>query len=78
MSIGKTEIVLLLGNDSRYILKNILLKLIGKQITPIVPQRVKDSRMTQFPVNSSIIATGFTLQGQTKQYMIIGTWNYIC
>ena len=32
--------------------------------------------MTQFPVNSNIATTEHNVQGQTKQRMIIGTWNY--
>ena len=32
--------------------------------------------MTQFPINSNITTTGYTLQGHTKQHLIMNSWNY--
>ena len=44
----------------------------------IAPRQIKGLKMTQFLVKSNIVTTGHKLQGQTKQYMIFGTWNYRC
>ena len=44
----------------------------------MVSQKIKGLKTTQFPVNSNITITGHTLQGQTKQHIIIGTGNYRC
>ena len=40
--------------------------------------KIKGLKMTQFSANYNIATTEHTLQGQTKQYMIIGTWDYRC
>ena len=37
--------------------------------------KIKGLKMTQLSVNSNIETTRHTLQSQTIQYLIIGTWN---
>ena len=49
-----------------------------KAYNTTVPTKIKGLSMLQFPVNSNIATTGHKLQGQTKQNLVIGSWNYRC
>ena len=64
MSIGKIEIVLLLGKDSRYILKIYNVRMNWKVNKKIVQQKIKVLKMTQFPVNYNIVKKWCKIQGK--------------
>ena len=50
----------------------IKLKLFGNIV------KIGGTTMTQFPVNTNIATTGHKLQGLSKDYLIVHSWNYSC